>query len=70
MTAVSVLHYTFMRDSDNKDTPTGARVSTEKNGPYDEISDLIGSVNGLPADLSQGTGARFAEIVQESGRKP
>ena len=36
-----------------------------KDRPYDEIADLIGSVTGLPSDLSEGTGARFAEIVQE-----
>jgi Arc/MetJ-type ribon-helix-helix transcriptional regulator len=41
-----------------------------KDRPYDEIEDLIGSVTGLPADLSEGTGARFAEIVQEkAGRR-
>jgi Arc/MetJ-type ribon-helix-helix transcriptional regulator len=41
-----------------------------KDRPYDEIADLIGSVTGLPADLSEGTGARFAEIVQEkAGRR-
>ncbi|HEV7428205.1 MAG TPA: hypothetical protein VGQ46_17750, partial [Thermoanaerobaculia bacterium] len=36
-----------------------------KDRPYDQIDDLIGSVTGLSADLSEGTGARFAEIVQE-----
>ena len=41
-----------------------------KDRPYDEMADLIGSVNGLPSDLSEGTGARFAEIVQEkAGRR-
>ncbi|MEA2328552.1 MAG: hypothetical protein QOE68_3511 [Thermoanaerobaculia bacterium] len=41
-----------------------------KDRPYDEMSDLIGCVSGLPADLSEGTGARFAEIVQEkAGRR-
>lgn len=41
-----------------------------KDRPYDEIADLIGCVTGLPADLSEGTGARFAEIVQEkAGRR-
>jgi len=41
-----------------------------KDRPYDDIADLIGSVTGLPADLSEGTGARFAEIVQEkAGRR-
>jgi hypothetical protein len=41
-----------------------------KDRPYDQIDDLIGSVSGLPADLSEGTGARFAEIVQEkAGRR-
>jgi Arc/MetJ-type ribon-helix-helix transcriptional regulator len=42
----------------------------EKDRPYDQIADLIGSVTGLPSDLSEGTGARFAEIVQEkAGRR-
>jgi hypothetical protein len=41
-----------------------------KDRPYDQIDDLIGSVTGLPPDLSEGTGARFAEIVQEkAGRR-
>jgi hypothetical protein len=41
-----------------------------KDRPYDDIADLIGSVSGLPADLSERTGARFAEIVQEkAGRR-
>jgi len=41
-----------------------------KDRPYDEIADLIGSVSGLPADLSERTGARLAEIVQEkAGRR-
>jgi Arc/MetJ-type ribon-helix-helix transcriptional regulator len=41
-----------------------------KDRPYDQIDDLIGSVTGLPADLSEGTGARFAEILQEkAGRR-
>ncbi|HSY49285.1 MAG TPA: hypothetical protein VLC46_10775 [Thermoanaerobaculia bacterium] len=33
--------------------------------PYDEIADLIGSVSGLPPDLSDASGERFAEIVRE-----
>ena len=33
--------------------------------PYEEIADLIGCVNDLPADLSETTGDRFAEIVRE-----
>lgn len=33
--------------------------------PYDEIADLIGSVSGLPPDLSEASGERFAEIVRE-----
>ena len=38
--------------------------------PYDQIADLIGSVSGLPADLSEGTGNHFAEIVQaKAGRR-
>lgn len=41
-----------------------------KDRPYDDMADLIGSVSGLPSDLSEGTGARFAEIVQEKvGRR-
>jgi hypothetical protein len=38
--------------------------------PYDQIADLIGSVSGLPADLSEGTGDHFAEIVRaKAGRR-
>ncbi|MGH9418640.1 MAG: ribbon-helix-helix protein, CopG family [Thermoanaerobaculia bacterium] len=38
--------------------------------PYDMIADLIGSINDLPANLSEGTGDRFAEIVQaKAGRR-
>jgi len=33
--------------------------------PYDEIADLIGAVTGLPSDLSEGGGERFAEILRE-----
>jgi Ribbon-helix-helix protein, copG family. len=33
--------------------------------PYDEISDLIGSVAGLPPDLSEGGGDEFAAILRE-----
>ena len=37
--------------------------------PYDEIADLIGSVEGLPPDLSTNGGERFAEILREKARK-
>jgi len=37
--------------------------------PYDELQDLIGCVTDLPADLSQGTGDRFAEIVGEKAAR-
>jgi hypothetical protein len=37
--------------------------------PYDQIADLIGSVTGLPADLSEGTGDQFAEIVRAKARR-
>lgn len=33
--------------------------------PYDEIEDLIGSVTGLPPDLSESGGERFAEILRQ-----
>jgi hypothetical protein len=36
--------------------------------PYDEIADLIGSVTGLPPDLSDASGERFAEIVRQKAR--
>jgi len=32
--------------------------------PYDQIADLIGVVNDLPADLSERTGERFAEMLR------
>jgi hypothetical protein len=42
----------------------------EPQRPYDQIADLIGSVTGLPADLSEGTGDQFAEIVRaKAGRR-
>lgn len=38
--------------------------------PYDDISDLIGSVTGLPSNLSEGSGDQFAAILQEkAGRR-
>ena len=37
--------------------------------PYDEVADLIGSVAGLPSDLSATSGERLAEIVREKARK-
>ena len=37
--------------------------------PYDDLEDLIGCVTDLPADLSQGTGERFAEIVGEKAAR-
>jgi len=61
-----------MRDPENKDTTISVRVSGEEerivDRPYDDLADLIGSVTGLPADLSEGTGARFAEIILPAAR--
>jgi hypothetical protein len=38
--------------------------------PYDDISDLIGSVTGLPSNLSEGSGDQFAAILREkAGRR-
>jgi Arc/MetJ-type ribon-helix-helix transcriptional regulator len=38
--------------------------------PYDHIADLIGSVPGLPPDLSERSGDRFAAILHENaGRR-
>ena len=37
--------------------------------PYDEVADLIGSVAGLPSDLSATSGDGLAEIVREKARK-
>lgn len=38
--------------------------------PYEQIADLIGSVADLPADLSERTGERFAQIAREkAGRR-
>lgn len=38
--------------------------------PYEQIADLIGCVTDLPADLSEGTGERFAQIAREkAGRR-
>jgi predicted DNA-binding protein len=40
------------------------------NRPYDDISDLIGSVTGLSSNLSEGTGDQFAAMLQEkAGRR-
>jgi hypothetical protein len=33
--------------------------------PYDELEDLIGSVTGLPEDLSEASGEHFAEILRQ-----
>jgi len=38
--------------------------------PYDDISDLIGSVTGLPATLSEASGDQFVAILREkAGRR-
>jgi Family of unknown function (DUF6290) len=38
--------------------------------PYDDIADLIGSVTGLPPNLSEGSGDQFAAILREkAGRR-
>jgi hypothetical protein len=38
--------------------------------PYDDISDLIGSVTGLSPNLSEGSGDQFAAILQKkAGRR-
>jgi Arc/MetJ-type ribon-helix-helix transcriptional regulator len=38
--------------------------------PYDEISDLIGCVTGLPSNLSEESDDQFAAILQEkAGRR-
>ena len=37
--------------------------------PYDRIADLIGSVAGLPPDLSATTGQQLAELMQEKAGK-
>jgi len=59
-----------MRDLRNKDAMREAVSNLvdqpESDRPYDEISDLIGCVTGLPADLSERTGERFAKIMQHS----
>lgn len=51
----------------------GHLADEERQGPvrpYDQIADLVGSVRGLPADLAERTGERFAEIVREkAGRR-
>jgi Arc/MetJ-type ribon-helix-helix transcriptional regulator len=53
-----------------RDAVRGLVDQPAKDRSYDEIADLIGCVSGLPSDLSEGTGARFAEIVQEkAGRR-
>jgi hypothetical protein len=37
--------------------------------PYDEIADLIGCVTGLPSDLSESSGQRFADIIREKAAR-
>jgi hypothetical protein len=37
--------------------------------PYDEVADLIGSVAGLPPDLSTTSGERLAEMLREKAGK-
>lgn len=52
-----------------------AVMSYDRNGkqrrprPYDEIEDLIGSVPGLPPDLSDSSGERFAEILRQKAAR-
>lgn len=59
-----------MRKRKNKDAIRDATVDQpDKDRPYGKMADLIGSVTGLPPDLSEGTGARFAEFVRERDRK-
>ena len=36
--------------------------------PYDQIADLIGSVSGLPEDLSERTGDRFFESLRRKAK--
>ena len=43
--------------------------TSEASEPYQALKDLIGRVRGGPPDLSERTGARFAEILRKkSGR--
>jgi len=37
--------------------------------PFDQIADLIGVVNDLPADLSERTGERFAEALRANSAR-
>ena len=48
--------------------PVEDEATAAEDRPYDEIADLIGSVTGLPPDLSDSSGERFAEIVRQKAR--
>lgn len=37
--------------------------------PYDQIADLIGSLEGLSPDLSQRTGERFHQMLLEDAKR-
>ena len=40
-------------------------IEKERLTPYDLVSDLVGSVTGGPKDLSEQTGRKFREILEE-----
>jgi predicted DNA-binding protein len=45
-----------------------AQEATEH--PYDKVRDLIGAVQGGPADLSMRTGEKFRRALADRRRKP
>lgn len=44
-------------------------TATSSARPYDHIADLVGSVTGLPDDLSEKTGDRFFEALRKARSK-
>ena len=66
---VTVRRMARQQKSPVSDVIRDAVMNLGRNGkpprPYDQIADLIGSVTGLPPELSDASGERFAEIVSE-----
>lgn len=40
-------------------------IAREELSPYDLVADLIGSVSGGPEDLSEETGRKFRQMLEE-----
>jgi hypothetical protein len=43
-------------------------LGVERSSPYERVADLIGSVSGGPADLSERTGESFRSLLEKKRR--